>query len=70
MHLVSDGEQTVRVANEIIRFRSGETIHTENSCKYSIAGFQQLARQAGFEPGQVWTDADELFSMHYLQVQK
>ncbi len=70
MHLLSDREQTVHVADEIIRFRSGETIHTENSCKYSISGFRQLARQAGFEPREVWTDADKLFCIHYLQVQK
>jgi len=68
MHLLSDSEQTVHVADEVVRFRSGESIHTENSCKYSISGFQQLASQAGFEPRRVWTDADELFSIHYLEV--
>lgn len=70
MHLLSDCEQKANVGSEIIHFCSGETIHTENSYKYSISGFQQLAMQAGFEPRKVWVDADELFSIHYLKVRK
>lgn len=68
MHLVSLSDQTVRVAGQRFRFSRGESIHTESSYKYSIAGFQTLARDAGFEPEQVWTDARELFSVHCLSV--
>ena len=48
------------------RFRTGETIHTENSYKYSVRQFQDVARAAGWPPARVWTDADDLFSVHEL----
>ena len=48
--------------------RNGETIHTENSCKYSIGEFQELARGAGWSPVTHWTDPDQLFGVHYLVV--
>ncbi|HWA92161.1 MAG TPA: L-histidine N(alpha)-methyltransferase [Rhizomicrobium sp.] len=67
MHLMSLGAQTVSVAGHDIAFADGETIHTENSHKYSIAGFRELATQAGFAPKQVWTDSERLFSLHWLE---
>jgi dimethylhistidine N-methyltransferase len=66
MHLISNLEQSVRVAGRTFEFREGESIHTECSYKYSVDGFQALARRAGFEPEQVWTDARPLFSVHCL----
>lgn len=66
MHLVSTRAQQVMVAGEPFSFREGETIHTECSYKYSIAGFQALAAEAGFRPVQVWTDPAHLFSVHCL----
>ncbi len=66
MHLVSLKDQVVRVAGTEFRFREGEAIHTENSYKYSIPEFQDMARAAGFVPVQVWTDENDLFSIHYL----
>lgn len=69
MHLVSIGQQTVKVEDRAYRFDAGETIHTECSYKYSIDEFQALARQAGYQPEAVWTDAQGLFSVHYLGVQ-
>ncbi|MNC88415.1 Histidine N-alpha-methyltransferase [compost metagenome] len=68
MHLVSLREQRVRIAGRVFRFRGGETIHTENSCKYSVAEFRRLAAGAGFEPAACWTDPERLFSVHYLAV--
>ena len=67
MHLVSQGEQDVHVAGQTFHFANGESIHTESSCKYSIGDFQALARRAGFVPEQVWTDPQQLFSVHYLR---
>ena len=40
-----------------IEFRAGETIHTENSYKYSLESFAALARGSGWTPAAVWTDA-------------
>lgn len=68
MHLVSTREQVVRLSGRTFGFRADETIHTENSCKYSVTAFQDLARHAGFEPQHVWTDRQQLFSIHYLVV--
>jgi L-histidine Nalpha-methyltransferase len=66
MHLRAARAQTVTVAGERFRFRQGETIHTENSHKYSCDEFQALALGAGWEPRAVWTGKDALFSVHYL----
>ncbi|MBC8240495.1 MAG: L-histidine N(alpha)-methyltransferase [Alphaproteobacteria bacterium] len=68
MHLVSLHAQTVTLGGQSIAFAEGETIHTENSYKYSIPEFQDLARRAGCEPVRAWTDAEGLFSLHYLSV--
>ena len=66
MHLVSGRDQQVTLPGRIFHFRSGETIHTENSYKYSVAEFQDLARGAGFAPQLCWTDPERLFAVHYL----
>jgi dimethylhistidine N-methyltransferase len=63
MHLASLKRQKVKVAGETIEFRAGETIHTENSYKYSIASLGALARGAGWQPAGAWTDARDYFSI-------
>lgn len=68
MHLRSLCDQTVTIDGNAFEFRAGETIHTENSHKYDIEQFRAMARDAGFEPERVWTDADNLFSVHFLTV--
>ncbi|WCK56270.1 L-histidine N(alpha)-methyltransferase [Aneurinibacillus sp. Ricciae_BoGa-3] len=68
MHLISLTDQTVRVANENISFTKGETIHTENSYKYSIMEFQDMVRNNGFFPEKVWIDPNNLFGVFYLGV--
>jgi uncharacterized SAM-dependent methyltransferase len=64
MHLASVKRQKVRVNGKTINFRLGETIHTENSYKYTIESFQALAQGAGWSPLKVWSDG--LFSVHAL----
>jgi dimethylhistidine N-methyltransferase len=66
MHLTSLKAQRATLAGRVFEFRAGETIHTENSYKYEIAEFQALARTAGFEAVQSWTDEGRLFSVHYF----
>jgi len=68
MHLCSLAEQQVTVAGQRFHFARGECLHTENSYKYSVGGFRQLARAAGFEPREVWVDSSHLFAVHYLEV--
>ena len=66
MYLRSRIDQEVEVCGRRFRFRTGERIHTENSYKYAIGQFQDLARSAGWQPRRVWTDAGRLFSVHEL----
>ena len=66
MHLVAKRAQTVTVSGGAFRFRPDETIHTENSYKYSVAEFQELARAVGLAPLACWTDPERLFAVHYL----
>lgn len=66
MHLVSTQAQKVRLLGHTIAFRAGETIHTENSHKYTPEGFRALAHRAGWTPSRLWRDDDQLFSMHEL----
>jgi dimethylhistidine N-methyltransferase len=67
MHLESLRAQTAVISGTPIHFGAGETIHTENSYKHTIAGFQALARSAGWTPTEYWTDADGLVSLHLLR---
>ncbi|MGE0151716.1 MAG: L-histidine N(alpha)-methyltransferase [Reyranellaceae bacterium] len=66
IYIESLHDQTVAVAGHRFRFRTGERLHSEYSYKYDIAQFQALARAAGFRPQAWWTDASDLFSIHYL----
>lgn len=66
MRLVSRKRQWVRVGRHRFLFQEGERIHTENSYKYTVDGFRELARQAGWEPAAAWSDPEALFSVHDL----
>ena len=67
MHLESLRAQTATIDGTPVEFAAGETIHTENSYKHTISGFQDLARSAGWQPVDVWTDKANLVSLHLLQ---
>jgi len=66
MHLISRKAQSVRLLGRSFSFRSGESIHTESSYKYSLDRFTALARGSGWTPRASWTDADGMFSVHAL----
>src|SRR3954469_9953335 len=68
MHLVSKKSQTVRLLGTSFSFRAGESIHTENSYKYSLDRFAALAQGAGWRVRESWTDAAKMFSVHALEV--
>ena len=68
MHLASRKRQKVRVAGRAFEFRAGETIHTENSYKYTVESFAALARGSGWTPVAAWTDRDGYFSVQALQM--
>jgi dimethylhistidine N-methyltransferase len=66
MHLKARFPLTVRVAGAAVRFRAGETIHTENSYKYSPARIKTLAAGAGWTVRRLWTDARQWFAVAAL----
>ncbi len=68
MYLVSRRAQDIRLLGQRFHFEPGESIHTENSYKYSLEEFHALGRGAGLRPRQVWLDSARLFSVHYLNV--
>ncbi len=66
MHLASLQPQTADIGRYRFTFAAGESIHTENSCKYAVEEFRALAAQAGFHGEAVWMDPEGLFSLHGL----
>ena len=67
MHLQSRKAQTVHLEGQALRFAAGETIHTENSYKYTPDGFAALARQAGWQEAARWSDEARRFGVMYLR---
>ncbi|EIZ79092.1 hypothetical protein WSK_2279 [Novosphingobium sp. Rr 2-17] len=64
MHLVARRSLTFRVAGRSFAMQAGETIHTENSHKYTPEEVRLLARAAGWEPLGFWTDDAAMFGVH------
>lgn len=69
MHLVSQRVQTVRIdgIDLAVDFGMGESIHTENSYKYSQVEIEALAAAARFEVECQWLDPQQLFSVNLWQ---
>ncbi len=67
MHLKSRDFQTVKVAGHSFTFRQGETIHTENSHKYSREAFTRLAAEAGWAIEAQWVDAQTPYGLFLMQ---
>jgi uncharacterized SAM-dependent methyltransferase len=67
MHLVSRHHQTIEVLGRRFQFRPGESIHTENSCKYAPAEFTELARSSGWQAACTYSDAGGLFAVFDLR---
>jgi dimethylhistidine N-methyltransferase len=70
IHLRSLVDQTARVGDEVFFIGGGEAIHIEDSWKYSLDGFRDLARSAGFIPVDYWVDANNLFSVHLVETRE
>lgn len=66
MHLLATRSHAVQILGHDFSFDEGETIHTENSYKFSIPQFHFLARQSGWAPRRVFTDPARLFCVHEL----
>ncbi len=68
MHVVSNKPQQIEIADQLFHFQQNETIHTENSHKYSVQQFSLLAEGAGFKHEKTWQDKAGLFSVNYFSV--
>jgi L-histidine Nalpha-methyltransferase len=66
MHLISLRNQVAHVVGHPVHFARGESIHTENSYKHTPESFAALARSSGWSAEAMWTDPQELFSIHLL----
>ena len=70
MHLVSLAEQKVSIgALELnLHFRRGETIHTENSYKFTPATASLLLEESGFVPRKSWFDEKGWFGVFLADI--
>jgi len=66
MHLVSRMNQSLIVAGRCYDFAEGETIHTENSRKYTLAGFAALAARAGWRIERTWQSREPAYAIALL----
>jgi len=71
MHLVSRRDQSVGIGglDASIRFAQGETIHTENSHKYTGDQLDELSSRAGFVERSSWADAAHRFKVQLWEPQ-
>jgi dimethylhistidine N-methyltransferase len=67
MHLVSRVDQMLVVGDARYPIAAGETIHTENSYKYTEASFTALAERGGWKIGETWISQDPGFAVFLLQ---
>ena len=65
MHLEAREALTVHWPGTQRRFRQGERIHTENSCKYTTQAFAGLLQEAGFAKPLCWTDPQDWFAVFW-----
>ena len=63
MHLVSTVAQVATIGEARFHFAAGETIHTESSRKFTLAGFEVSAARNGWTLQQVWRDAQSWFAV-------
>ena len=63
MHLESLIPQTVQIGGHRILFVEGETIHTENSYKFSDAALDALLTRSGFTPTRTFHDPTRSFAL-------
>jgi dimethylhistidine N-methyltransferase len=65
MHLQARHAVTVQWPGGQRQFAAGETIHTENACKWTVPDFADLLRAAGFAKSQAWTDPAHRFAVFW-----
>lgn len=67
MHLVSRYRQVLRFNGHCFKLEAGESLHTENSYKYTPEEFISMASRSGFRDVRHWVDSDGLFAIYLLE---
>lgn len=67
MHLVATRDLAFAAAGVHITMAKGETIHTENSYKWTVPEGRLLARASGWVPSAHWSDSDGRYAVHLWQ---
>ena len=70
MHLESLKGHSVKLLDKEICFKKGETIHTENSYKYTINDFVDLSSSSGYKVKDIFTDKKKFFGIFCLEIEK
>ena len=68
MRLKSKRNNNIRINGSKYFIKKNEEIHTENSHKYTIKSFKNLANEAGWKINKTWVDKKKLFSVHCLDL--
>jgi L-histidine Nalpha-methyltransferase len=63
MHLAAERDVAFAIGGRRFSLRAGETIHTENSHKYTPRSARQLLAAGGWTPLREWSDPDEMFAL-------
>lgn len=69
MHLVSRKRQQMHLNGNSFNFEAGESIHTENSYKYSPDEFIDMAEDCGFKLKEYWQDQNKMFTEYLFIAQ-
>ena len=70
MHLIAKVKHSVKIFDEKINFVIGESIHTENSYKYTYKTLKTLVESAGYEIQNFYSDKKDFFGVFILKVKK
>ena len=66
MHLISKLNQEVIIKGNKFFLKKRETIHTENSYKYTLDEIKLMVKKAGWHLKKSWIDSEKYFSVNYL----
>ncbi|WP_420434548.1 L-histidine N(alpha)-methyltransferase [Hyphobacterium sp.] len=67
MHLVADRDLSFTISGRSFEMAAGETIHTENSHKFTVDRFTELAASAGLSVMTHWSDERGYFTLYWLE---
>ncbi|MEL6830163.1 MAG: L-histidine N(alpha)-methyltransferase, partial [Pseudomonadota bacterium] len=67
MHLVAQANQCVEIGDQAFSLKAGESIHTENSRKFSDGQLRALLAGTGWSLDHAWRSPDHRVSLFWLE---